>query len=270
MRLRNYYKQKDKPYNRPPPPQHLRPVSVQLVDWETLKVGALNSYLPDEGTQRAGLIEEYLWGYINILRQRNKDASQINWRIRTSFLRDEEEERRFIAEDGDCFALRSFITETEKAAIEVIESWEAQSREALLTAHKEYLAESFAILEEIHRMHVATQAFDSCFLKRCQINPHWMWRKLQFIEDGARERAVRQAQLEVMDMEKAERRKMIATFNENYVLGFLSIAFVEKVDMYEKHRIDFTDSCRDILEDSAIKIQAAFRGYISRRHHPWW
>eukprot|EP00796_Vickermania_ingenoplastis_P011926 gene11926-8207_t len=258
-RARNY---RQRPGVAKPPPQGLEPMASKLVDWDSLKMSAFLSFMPDEGEQRAGIIEEYLWGYINILREKNSDRAAVQTREMTSFLKDEEEERRFLVEDTDCLALRMFIAETEKKGVELVESWEEESRALLLTAHKEYLAEAVCVEEEIHRMHVATQAFDSVFLKLCQVNPYWIWRKLQFVEDEQREREFQQQRDALSLEEREDRRRLIQEYNRCYTLAVEMLAFSEKIDMYQKHEMLFTHSCRVVSEDSAIKIQAAFRGFL--------
>lgn len=268
MRLRNTYRQRKDVAK--PPPRNLMPLSTVLVDWDSLKCAALLSVMPEEGEQRAGLVEEYLWGYINILRQRNSAAVEIAAREKSSFLRDEEEERRFLAEDADRYALRTFITDTEKKCVEVLVDWEEQSRAELMKAHREYLGEAFNLLEELHRMHVSTQAFDSVFLKLCQVNPYWMWRKLKFIEVEQEEMERRRAQEEIVAEERVARREMINDYNRCFTLALEMKAFVEKADIYRTHEVFFTDTCAVIMEDSAIKIQAALRGFLSRKRHPIW
>lgn len=253
-----------------PPPKQLTPLSSVLVDWESLKTSSFLSIMPEEGTQRIGLIEEYLWEYLTLLKMRNNSKAEVIDRERTSFFLDEAEERNFMIQDGTHFALNHFILETEHKEIEVFCEWEEAARQQIVKAYNEYVLMTLVVREEIFRMHIVTEAFDSVFLKVCQVNPHWMWRKLKFIEVEQWEAMRKAERVALAEEEKASRRVLTSSYREQCIVILEMLAKAEKAGIFENHRVIFVSTCRDTLEDSAIKIQAAWRGCRSRRNVKLW
>lgn len=221
--------------------------------------------MPEEGIIREAIIEEACWGYIDILRKRNKDKTLVVQRELASLQADEQEERRFLEEDADELPFRLFLFLTNQKAQDTLSLWEQESRALILESYNLYSFEALMMMEEVGRMQIVTEAFDSCFLKLCQVNPFWMWRKLKFLESMERDAAFKAQQIALHQGEQAARKDLIKGFNSEYLLALVTFARSEKQYIFHCHRLVFFNTCTELLEGSAIAIQAAFRGYQVRR-----
>lgn len=259
--------------NRPvvkPPPQNLTPVSTVLVDWDALQVSSLQSVMPEEGEQRSYLVEEYLWEYLQILKEKHQCAKAVHDRERHTLLLDEAEERRFIEEDGDHLALRGFLKFTVENTQDIFMDLENSCRTSIFQSYMNFMIEALSIWEDLHRMHIVIQAFDSVFLKLCQVNPFWMWRKLKFVEELATEEKNKKEQLALWEEQGIQRQKLIGDFNQWYAVAVEMLAMSEKAELYQRHMIRFTDTCHLLMVDAAVKIQSCFRGFRVRRAVRLW
>lgn len=248
-----------------PPPLSIVPLSTKLVDWSTLQVAAQLSIMPEEGEMREQIIEDSLWGYVGILRKRNKDHFLVLQREIDSLVLDESEERRFLEEDVHELPLRLFLYLTNQKAQNSLFTWEENSRASITEAYHQFSCEALAIKEEVDRMQIAMEAFDSCFLKLCQVNPFWMWRKLQFLEDMEKETTFKNQREALYHEEQVARKMLIGQLNSSYVLALVTFVWSEKKYLYKRHAVIFFNTCRELLEESAITIQAAFRGFQVRQ-----
>lgn len=248
-----------------PPPLSIVPLSPKLVDWSTLQVAAQLSIMPKEGEMREQIIEDSLWGYVNIMRKRNIDRFLVLQREIDSLVLDEGEERRFLEEDAHELPLRLFLYVTNQKAQNSLFTWEKNSRASITETYHQFSCVALVIKEEVDRMQISMEALDSCFLKLCQVNPFWMWRKLQFLEDMEKETTFKNQRQAVYHEEKVARKMLIDQFNSSYALALETFVWSEKQYLYQRHAVIFFNTCRELLEESAISIQAAFRGFQVRR-----
>lgn len=246
-------------------PVTLLPLSSKFVDWGSLQVRTARSAMPEEGTAREEIIEECCWGYINILKSKNKDRAVVLERELSSLLMDEGEERRFLEEDAHDLPVRLFLSSTNKKSQDILSLWEQQSRDIIIESYNRYFCEALMIREEVDRMQIVTEAWDSCFLKLCQVNPFWMWRKLQCIEDLEKEATFKAQQVALYEKERAARKALLGRFISHYLLGLITFARSEKEYIFQCYRVVFFNTCKELLDSSAITIQAAFRGYQVRQ-----
>lgn len=147
-------------------------LSKSLIDWDGLHRTSCVSELRDECEQRSGIIEEYLWDLLSIVKELNASVRQTHQAARRLLIRDEEEERRFIMEDAQHEQV-SFSAFTSNTIVALVNELERDARAAL--QHDE-LALRMRILqhnEVIARMHLVTFAMEGAYMIYHRTRPAW-------------------------------------------------------------------------------------------------
>lgn len=250
-----------------PPPTNLERMqnNTRLLDWDQYRRCCFATGNTEEIDQRVGLLEEYLWGLLSVLKERNRSHDEVLLTQLQLCLADETEERRFIEEDADLLPYHLFNAVTQAAIVELLVEDEERQRNEIVHEHAAATGQIVVQLENIDRMLISTEFFDSMFLKLCQTQPHWMWRRLTELEREFTE-CPEYAKVAVIEGEEAVSRRQLESDYVTCVATALEMrAFAEKTILLTACAVPEGISAGALMEDSAVMIQAAFRGLRVRR-----
>lgn len=242
--------------------------SSQLLDWHAYSDEChAASYDPEESQVRAGLVEAYLLGLLPILKERNRSRRAVVAAQLSLLVSDEAENRRFLNEDAHLLAHKTFTEMTQAAVVDAVAAMEAAGREAIKEEHIAFAVRATDQLEGLVRRTITIEFLDSVFLKLCQTQPQWMWRRLDaFMNNDADGGSANTPAAMAVFRAEAAARALVASDHGAYVGAcYAALATAEKRQLLSQWSVAARPTARDVLDTSATSVQAAFRGWRARQ-----
>ncbi|EKF31907.1 DNA-damage inducible protein DDI1-like protein, putative [Trypanosoma cruzi marinkellei] len=229
------------------------------------------SELPEEGQARTEIMESYLSDLVGLVRLRNASLKEAFDKSVASLMHDEAVERGFIEEDANLLAWRSFIDYTFLEALERLKKRERTARLHIIDTYFSFTLRALGCLETLDRKHVATQFLDSLFLKRCQVSPGWMWRRVPPLLDEAYAESTRAAEppwaIALFVDESSARNCLVEQFYAEFRLSLEVFATSVKWRVHKRQTFQLASMRESMLNKQATVIQSVFRGYRERKRH---
>ncbi|CBZ37341.1 hypothetical protein, conserved [Leishmania donovani] len=273
------------------PHAHHRIMSEDLDSWDAYRLFCISAAAADgdegELQDRLGIVEEYLTEYEGLCRvfhkaQRTTHAQEIR-----RLLADEAEERRFLKEDADSLPWKLFIDMSFACAQELVVEHETKMRHGIVVAYTASFTELLFPYETLQRMRLTWEALDSLALKACIVGRYGV-REGQLARTSipgytadstfppsARAAAAAGTVRSLLAEEHQERQEIIEARGQHVAAALLLLASSEKfrsfasasvcgMRLLPQLRSNLASTARQALDNSATRIQSAYRGYRVR------
>lgn len=247
-------------------------------EWDEYRSRCLESPFLDEVQYRLGVVEEYLYGMMYIMKWHRDAIDVTRQRLISAFLIDEAEERRFLEEDAYLLPYRLCIADAVAMAQKSVTDAEAEGRQWIQQQfHDSFSGLLFNRAEQLGRMRVAWEMLDSFTIKRAQFEDLLPPRQLvpthpsvlSMSQSGQSDFKQDKAQLLLIAEESRERQELMQQFARFQQDAFMARVLYTKQSMFlaTLHLIPSSVGVRETMEYSAQRIQAVFRGYRLRRRY---
>lgn len=235
-----------------------------LLDWYAYRDKCFASFDTEESDCRVGLLEEYLSGLLVCLQERNRSRNDLVAKRFSLILADEAEERRFIEEDAHLLAHKAFNETTQQAIVDTVAELEDDARDTIEQEYVRFALQVTQKAESLGRKTIATELLDSVFLKLCQVQPQWMWRRLNNLlgDENATLKAAREL---VYNDESRARAGILREYTEYVADSQVALAAAEKQLLLLAWELPGDQTAQRIMEESSVRIQSAFRGWKARK-----
>ncbi|GET91943.1 hypothetical protein, conserved [Leishmania tarentolae] len=273
------------------PYAHATIMLENLDEWDSYRLFCISATAADgdagELQDRLGIVEEYLTDYEALCRALHKSKRTTHAQEIHRLLADEAEERRFLNEDSAMLPWTLFIKLSFSYAQELVVENETTMRHSIVALYTASLPALLFSFENVQRMQLTWEALDSVALKACIVGRFGV-REGQLARTSipgytagstfppsARSRAAAAALRSLLAEEHQDRQEIIEARRQYVAASLLVLASNEKLRGFDsasrgsmtflpQRRGKSASTARQALDDSATRIQSAYRGYHVR------
>ncbi|KAK7202036.1 hypothetical protein NESM_000272100 [Novymonas esmeraldas] len=236
---------------------------------------------------RLGIVEDFLTEHAAVCTALHAARRTAQAQERRRVLADEAEERRFVTDDAEALPWRLLAAVSFAEAQRLVVAQEAEQRRTLMGVYAECVTALLVPYEELQRLRLTWEALDSLALKACIVGRYGV-REGQLARTSIPGRTAdcgmplsprsAAAMCHLRAQERDERRVLVQARLEYVTSALLYFARSEKLcnaaaaslstappqPLLSRLSLTGSTTVRRVLDESATRIQAAYRGYCVR------